>query len=363
MPAHLKRRDSIWYLVDGQIRISLKTSKKGLAEHRLEQYIRGKYGLEPTPTVEDFFERWIQGKVEPLYRRSTISDYRFSFKAYILPAFKHMQLAAITTRDLNDFRVALLKRGLAVKTARNIIDAHFRALYRDSRIEIEVLQGKDPFIDIHWPRLPRKKPDPFSAEERDRVIAWYIENDFFYYPLVAWQFHTGMRPSETFALTWADVDFAAGTVSINKARNMGVTAATKTANSDRIIPVDETLIGILKLLPSRELGLEHVFVGKRGEPMSKKWAEHFWKEPLKKLGIRHRKFYGCRHTTITELVRAGHNLKAIADYVGTSVAMIETNYCARQGLNINRSNLAQCPSNYPENMVAGPGFEPGTSRL
>ena len=62
--------------------------------------------------------------------------------------------------------------------------------------------------------------------------------------------------------------------------------------------------------------------------MSKKWAEHSWKEPLEKLGIRHRKFYACRHTTITELVRAGHNLKAIADYVGTSVAMIEANYCA-----------------------------------
>jgi integrase len=103
---------------------------------------------------------------------------------------------------------------------------------------------------------------------------------------------------------WQDVDLAAGIVSINKSRNMGVTAATKTSNSDRIIPIDETLVDILKLLPSRELGLDSVFVGKRGEPMSKKWAEHNWKEPLKKIGIRHRKFYGCRHTTITELVRA-----------------------------------------------------------
>jgi len=67
-----------------------------------------------------------------------------------------------------------------------------------------------------------------------------------------------MRPSETAALTWADVNLEAGTVSINKSRNMGTTAATKTANSERIIPVDEPLLAILKLLPSRELGLEHV---------------------------------------------------------------------------------------------------------
>ena len=141
-----------------------------------------------------------------------------------------------------------------------------------------------------------------------------------------------MRPSETFALTWRDVNLEGKTVSINKSRDMGVTAATKTANSERIIPLDDGLTEILKLLPSRALGIAHVFVGKRGDPMSKKWAEHFWNEPLKKLEIRHRKFYATRHTFVTEHVKAGHNLKAIADYVGTSVAMIEKNYCARQRL-------------------------------
>jgi integrase len=172
-----------------------------------------------------------------------------------------------------------------------------------------------------------------------------------------------MRPSETAALTWADVNIEGGTVSINKSRNMGATAATKTANSERIIPVDEPLVAILKLLPSRELGLEHVFVGKRGDPMSKKWAQHNWAESLKKVGIRHhRPFYNCRHTVITELVRAGHNLKAVADYVGTSVAMIEANYCAKQGPNLAQKSHSSQP-NYLENMVAGPGFEPGTSRL
>jgi integrase len=69
-----------------------------------------------------------------------------------------------------------------------------------------------------------------------------------------------MRPAETFALTWRDIDLEAGTVSINKSRNMGMTAATKTANSERIIQIDEALISIVKLLPSRALGIPHVFV-------------------------------------------------------------------------------------------------------
>ena len=123
------------------------------------------------------------------------------------------------------------------------------------------------------------------------------------------------------------------------------------------------MLEILKLMPSRELGLEYVFVGKRGEPMSKKWAEHSWAAPLKKLEIPHRKFYACRHTAITELVRAGKNPKAVADYAGTSMQMIEDNYCARQTFNLDRSEIAQGEQKTQGNVVAGPGFEPGTSRL
>jgi hypothetical protein len=66
------------------------------------------------------------------------------------------------------------------------------------------------------------------------------------------------------------------------------------------------------------------------------------------------------------MVENGQNLKAVADYCGTSVAMIEKDYCARQGFNLDRTNLTQQKmdaQNVRENLVAGPGFEPGTSRL
>ena len=44
---------------------------------------------------------------------------------------------------------------------------------------------------------------------------------------------------------------------------------------------------------------------------------------LKKLGIRRRKFYATRHTFVSWALTEGMNLKAIGEYVGTSVAMIE----------------------------------------
>jgi hypothetical protein len=128
--------------VDGATRLSLKTSKKGLAEHRLEEYIKGKYGLKPTPTVGEFYSRWIQTKVEPLCRRALVKDYRIHFSAYILPAFKHIRLAAMSTKDLNDFRVKCLRRGLAVKTVRNIIDASFRACIGTPELKLKCSKAK-----------------------------------------------------------------------------------------------------------------------------------------------------------------------------------------------------------------------------
>ena len=90
---------------------------------------------------------------------------------------------------------------------------------------------------------------------------------------------------------------------------------------------------MLALFPSRELGLAYAFVNKFGEPMnSKKWSEHNWAEPLKELGIRHRKFYATRHTFITEAIKRGDNLVAVAQYCGTSVKMIQDDYCGTLSL-------------------------------
>jgi integrase len=206
-------------------------------------------------------------------------------------------------------------------------------MYRDARGDYRELQGYDPFLSVQWPRSQRQRPDPFTAEERDRIIDYWLNNDFFYYPWVFTLFHTGMRPSEVSALTWQDVNLLTAEVAINKSRYMGDDSAPKTYASDRKITLDASVVEVLKLLPSRPLGLKHVFVNKDGRPMdAKKWSEHNWAGALTALNIRHRKFYATRHTFITEKVKVEKNVLAVAQYCGTSVAMIEKDYCGTLGL-------------------------------
>ena len=95
---------------------------------------------------------------------------------------------------------------------------------------------------------------------------------------------------------------------------------------------------VIKLLSSLQLGLDYVFVNKFGDPINaKKWSEHNWGEPLKKLRIRHRKFYATRHTFITKAIKRGENPLAVAQYCGTSLAMIEADYCGTLGLRLDQT--------------------------
>ena len=70
MPAHIMQhpKTKYWYLVGGYLTKSLKTKSKGEAHARLKQYSRGKFGLNPVPTVGEYYTRWIETKVAPIVR-------------------------------------------------------------------------------------------------------------------------------------------------------------------------------------------------------------------------------------------------------------------------------------------------------
>jgi integrase len=91
-----------------------------------------------------------------------------------------------------------------------------------------------------------------------------------------------------------------------------------------VIHVPPEVIETLLTLPSFQMGAERVFLNKFGAALAaNQWARDYWPRVLTGLEIRQRKFYCTRHTFITEQVKRRELLKAIADYCGTSVQMIE----------------------------------------
>jgi integrase len=291
-------------------------------------HLAGQFGPVERSRVmlHEYADTWLARKEPPLVRASLGKTYTKHLR-HILPAFRHMSLSDVTPAALERFRQELLKKGLAVKTVRDIIDATFRALYRDART-IDGLVGGDPFAALKWPRPPRQPPDPFTEEERDVLIDHFRRRDPRYHPFVATLFWTGLRTSEAVGLRWGDVDLRSGKLSVRRSRTLGEDNAPKTAGSERTITL---VIAVVKLLaglkPLHAADDDFVFVSRSGLPMqSERWVIQHWRRALRATNIRPRKFYATRHTFISAGLAAGVNTTWLADYCGTSGEMIERHY-------------------------------------
>lgn len=366
MPVRIWKRPSngIWYLLDHGKYTTLDTKSKPLAELKRRDYELGRYNPAAVqgPTVKEYYEKWIASKQPPLVRKAQARDYKQHFSAYILPEHGPSTLQSVSLTTLQRLLATLLASSLSMKTARNILDGSFRALWRDAKRE--GLVSHNPFEDLDWPRLKRERPDPFSPEERQLIEAWFFQNEKFYYPYVRFQFETGCRPSETTALRWSDID--GQRIHVERSRVLDEEDDTKTSASFRTIKVSEGLIGLLNEMRVYDhIGPEsasgYIFRNKiSGKPLDPKgWTKVYWQRcllgtqwarcwvhepgqkrkqvktelveytgaPSLKDQVRYRSAYKMRHTAITELIKGGNEPLAVARYVGTSLEMIQRNYC------------------------------------
>jgi integrase len=280
-------------------------------------------------TVGEYYRDWIERRKPPFVRPGLHHDYVRQFRRYILPNFENKRLVDVDLTTLDVFRANLNQvGGLSLKSCRNIIDGTFRAMMRDARAEKPSLGLTDHFANLKWKRLPTSKPDPFTAEERDVILKHFRQKRGFYYPFVATLFGTGARPSEIIALRWGDIDLGSGTLSISKSYYMDEVGPTKTVASERVIALGMPVIEALEAIkPLHVIETDLVFKNIEGRPINEdKWRKKYWYRALRPCNIRPRKFYATRHTFISDALSQGANIKWLAEYCGTSVAMIEKHY-------------------------------------
>jgi integrase len=124
------------------------------------------------------------------------------------------------------------------------------------------------------------------------------------------------------------VDLRAGRLLIRRSRTFGEDNAPKTARSERTIDLAPFVVATLRdEQPLHTASDSFVFLNPEGRPIDVKvFTQWTWNPALRRLGLRPRRFYATRHTFISVALTRGWNLKALAEYVGTSVAMIERHY-------------------------------------
>jgi integrase len=180
----------------------------------------------------------------------------------------------------------------------------------------------NPMVGIKNLKVVKKRPDPLSADERDRILAELSERyDKRVWAYFAFAFATGMRPEEIIALHWGDVDTSLGTVTVQRVRTFrGSERAGSKTHSERDVDLMPLAIEALAAMkPYTFLKGEHIFESPlTGEPWHDERSQRdtFWKPTLKRLGIRQRRAYATRHTYATVALMGGVNPAYIAAQLG-----------------------------------------------
>jgi integrase len=309
-------------------------------------------------TVLDYYERWLGRKKEPHVRRTRIRDYKQHFTRYILPVIGGKALHALTLDDLIRVRDMATAEDLAPKTVRNILLSSLKAMLHEALRE-ELSQAYLLFPSLELAPNDGFVPDPFSFDEREKLLAHYAAlGSGVHFPFPLTLALTGMRPSEATGLHVGDLDVPRSLASIQRSRVDGVEyAMPKTKKSRRTIRLHPAVVEALAPLVAGADPDRPLFLNLHGKPLQQEnWRSDYWATALTACGLRHRDMYALRDTFISLVLSEGASVIAVANYCGTSIAMIDQSYGKYMPRDERGLTLFIKP---PSEAVTGCRFRPG----
>src|SRR5262249_12755594 len=284
---------------------------------------------------------------------------------YVLPVLGSILLADLTASDLRGLQSELLTSGrprmpdaapprrgtpsrhlpLSVKTVRNILGGSLRAMLRQARKDGLLTRERfADLMDLEWPKGSMPEPDPFTAEERTRLLAWFATRIFrvpsdpggtgyilrphpayhIYLHLLFW---SGMRPSGAAGLQWYDMDLERGTAEVRRSRHLWTYGEPKTTGARRTVQLfPETVRLVRALQPLRVEPTMPVFPNTRGTPIEPNSLLPHWYAAQRALGLRVRGLYSTKDTFVTTALDAGVKIAWLATQTGVNYRTLRRHY-------------------------------------
>lgn len=306
-------------------------------------------GVASPTSVGAQLDAWLETEdIEGSTRSGYESAIRF-WKA----AFGDKALRALKLSDI--LRPVAARPDLTGKTKNNYVSVLNQAL---ALAVTDGLLSSNPADKVPRYEHQKEPPDPFTAEERDRIIAEAHRR----YPgqvanLIQFWFWSGLRTSELFALQWSKVGLAAAEILIDEALVKGERKGTKT-NQVRTLKLNSRALDAIKAQKAHTfLAGGDVFQDPRysaGWVDERAFRRSFWTPILKALGIRYRRPYNCRHTYATTMLMAGMTPAFCARQLGHSIEIFLSILCQVA------TRRAGRPGNGPAGKCAFvPGRSPG----
>lgn len=229
-----------------------------------------------TPTVKEYCEKWLLMQSAQV-RTTTLTDYRSKVKRHIIKPLGHMNMADVTTDDIQLALVPVSKKSESVYKSVNILYKCIFAAAKESRVIRE-----DPTIYLSGKSggVPQKEKIPLT-DEQVQVLLDAIRG-LPPYVFIMLGLYAGLRREEILALQWDSVylDVETPYLTVRRAWHTEhnrpvILTELKTKAANRNVPLPDCLAECLREA-RKSSNSDYVVVNSDGEPLSYTQFKRLW---------------------------------------------------------------------------------------
>lgn len=321
-----------------------KKSEAKAREFELKKLLKnGSVFQKKNYTLKDLSDEYRDYKAD-LVEKKTFINYEYRLKL-AMEKMGYVKLQELNVKILENFYhylrhtyISARNKPLSPTTIRSYYDIINNML--DYAVRCGYIQ-ENPNAKIEKPKRAQPNVSCYSDEEARELLLLILQEPIKYQAIIFLSLDLGCRRGELTGLTWDDIDFKTGKVTINKATQYIdrkiFEKETKSVNSDRINFLNPSTIEILKKykkeqqekqmkLGSQWIQTNRVFTTEFGGDIHPDTPTKIFQKIIKKYNLKHLTFHGLRHSGISHMIECGVPISVISRKVGHSSVQVTDAY-------------------------------------
>lgn len=291
---------------------------------------------KPVLFYSEVIDSWLKSRCSSL-KPSTISKYYHLFQNHIIPQLGHLKTTQLNEGVLSEF-IAVKSNTSQPQLSKSTL--HSLLYLLNATVAYGASLGLMTNFSIHRPACGvNPKPVHILSPAEEDALEKYLAAHMTQSGLgILFSLYCGLRLGEVCGLKWEDIDFTVPSVAVRRTvqrlqkididqhnKTILYVGQPKSISSQRMIPLPEFFVPILKQFYSPHSVHAYILSGSETTPKEPRTYQYYFKKVLTCSGICPTNYHALRHTFATNCVNLGFDIKSLSEILGHSTVSMTLN--------------------------------------